>query len=227
MAREILGAAGLWGNSKSLVKGNSRATRPRGVPKPAGDLGNRTTGKVAGPGRWSSGAKDAEKSAGRLRETGRGRCISYMQRPRPIVPDGPESRAPTRRRGHFQPTALGQPGSAAVVQFEGADIAGRAPRLSQAGPHGRDWPRWSTPGHDEVPFRLRAVTARRSCGGPGVETSPSAAAHLNAAVQALAPTGRRHYVSLRATAGRHKSSCWNVQFLLERAMTLSGAVTPS
>src|SRR6516225_7838443 len=26
MAREILGAAGLWGNSRSLAKGNSRAT---------------------------------------------------------------------------------------------------------------------------------------------------------------------------------------------------------
>src|SRR5262252_10735163 len=92
MAREILGAAGLWGNSKSLAKGNSRATRLGGVPKPAGDPGNRTTGKVAGPGRWSSGAIDAEKSAGRLRKTGRGRCISYMQRPRPIVPDGRKSR---------------------------------------------------------------------------------------------------------------------------------------
>src|SRR6516225_2452888 len=111
-----------FGETQSpLVKGNSRATRPGGVPKPAGDLGNRTTGKVAGPGRWSSGAKDAEKSAGRLRKTGRGRCISYMQRPRPIVPDGPKSRAPTRRRGHFRPTARGRPGSAAVAQFAPPD----------------------------------------------------------------------------------------------------------
>src|SRR6516225_8124061 len=104
-----------------LVTGNSRATRPAGVPTPAGDLGDRNTGKVAGPGWWSSGAKDAEKSAGRRRKTGRGRCISYMQRPRPIVPDGPKSRAPTRRRGHFRPTARGRPGSAAVAQFAPPD----------------------------------------------------------------------------------------------------------
>jgi hypothetical protein len=32
-----------------MVTGNSRATRPGGVPKPAGDLGNRNTGEVAGP----------------------------------------------------------------------------------------------------------------------------------------------------------------------------------
>src|SRR5215467_11847091 len=75
----------------------------RGSPTPAGDLGDWSTGKVAGPGRWSSGAKDAEKSAGRRGEIGRGRCISYMQRPRPIVPEGPKLR-PQRHaaysRGH-------------------------------------------------------------------------------------------------------------------------------
>src|SRR6516225_11879626 len=122
-----------FGETQSpLVQGNSRSTRPGGVPKPAGDLGNRTTGKVAGPGRWSSGAKDAEKSAGRLRETGRGRCISYMQRPRPIVPDGPKSHASTRRRGHSN-RRRGATGSAAVVRFEGADIAGPLRRHGRAG----------------------------------------------------------------------------------------------
>ena len=69
------------------------------------------------PGRRSSGAKDAEKSAGRRRETRRGRCISYMQRPRPIVPEPPKScsyRHAARPARPFPARHSGGPGHTAL-----------------------------------------------------------------------------------------------------------------
>src|SRR6516165_7436368 len=146
-----------------LVTGNSRATRPAGVPTPAGDLGDRNTGKVAGPGWWSSGAKDAEKSAGRRRETGRGRCISYMQRPRPIVPVRPKSR-PHRHaaRGHGHSGRWRGPAKAQrwVVQPEGGDVTDWSPQPGRAALVGR----WALPG----PVSPPALTAGLARGSPGL-----------------------------------------------------------
>jgi hypothetical protein len=79
------------GNS-ALRCGRAWSHRQGGFLSHTGDPGNRNTGKATGPGRRSSGATDAEKSAGRRRETGRGPSISYMEGPRPIVPDLPNSR---------------------------------------------------------------------------------------------------------------------------------------
>jgi len=89
-AQELLGATRFGGNPGLVGKEESLGHPARGVPEPPGDPVDRTTGRVPDPGRWSSGAKDAEKSAGRRRKTGRGPCISYIQGPRPIVPDPPK-----------------------------------------------------------------------------------------------------------------------------------------
>jgi hypothetical protein len=86
-----------WGKPRLVGKEDSPSHRRGEPPKPPGDPVDRSPGSVPGPGRWSSGAKDAEKSAGRCREAGRGPSISYMEGPRlvstlscPIVPDRPK-----------------------------------------------------------------------------------------------------------------------------------------
>lgn len=115
----------------------------------AGNPGNRNTSQATGPGRRLSGTKDAEQSAGRCRETRRGRCISYMQRPRPIVPDPAKSRSYrhaaspgghswTRLRGGHRLAAPGmhplwQPGQsfvldAAITTNGGRTSGGRQPK---------------------------------------------------------------------------------------------------
>src|SRR5262249_61710446 len=119
--------------------GEFRGHPARGSPEPAGDLGDWNTGEVAGPGRWSSGAKDAEKSAGRRREAGEAAASHTCSGLGLLCPKGPNrarTDTPPRPRP-FRPAARSRPGSAVVVPVERADVAGRAA--------GRDRPRRPVP----------------------------------------------------------------------------------
>ena len=92
-------AASARGQPRAVGNGKTLTHPARGNSRAAGDPGNRNAGEGYGPGRRSSGAKDAEQSAGRRRETGRGPSISYMEGPCPIVPDPSKSRSQRHAAG--------------------------------------------------------------------------------------------------------------------------------
>src|SRR5262249_22939085 len=105
---------GFGGNPEPSGDGEFPGHPARGSPEPAGDLGDWNTGEVAGPGRWSSGAKDAEKAAGRRREAGEAAASHTCSGLVLLCPKGPNrarTDTPPRPRP-FRPAARSRPGSA-------------------------------------------------------------------------------------------------------------------
>src|SRR5262245_17546030 len=144
---------GFGGNPESSGDGEFPGHPARGSPEPAGDLGDWNTGEVAGPGRWSSGAKDAEKSAGRRREAGEAAASHTCSGLVLLCPKGPNrarTDTPPRPRP-FRPAARSRPGSAVVVQFERVDVAGRSAD--------RDRPRWPVAGRRGFQPPVQAVAS--------------------------------------------------------------------
>ncbi len=184
-ARELLGATWLGGNP-GLVGKEESPSHGAGSPEPPGAPVDRNTGSVPGPGRWLSGAKDAEKSAGRCRETARGPSISYMEGPRPIVPD-PLKPRPDRHAA----LAAASPGRVRYGShpYEASSVSYR---------------------------RRHATAARRTPHSAGLRASGivlACAPHRKAPVRAsgVPASGLRLNPSFPGSQGRYKGSCLNVR----------------
>ena len=132
MAREILGAAGLWGNSRSLAKGNSRATGSGESRSQPVIWATGSQARLLAP----EGGRAAQRTL-RNRRDGSARpgeaaashtCSGLVL----LCPTG-QNRTHRHAAAAIPTDGSVQPGSAAVVRFEGADIAGPLRRHGRAG----------------------------------------------------------------------------------------------